>query len=199
MRRLLKYLRPYTLLIVLSITLLFVLAYSNLALPEYLSRIVNVGIQQNGVENAVAEAVRGSTMDKLQVFVSEEDGALLLDSYLLVEPGSPEAEEVVEDYPVLADEPVYLLQDVDQATMDELNMLMGRAWLAVSFVEQSMADPSQAQLMSAALGFDLSQLPSPICLSPFASPVPLYYLRPHSDHPPVTLIVVKSVYFYIFH
>ena len=132
MRRLLKYLRPYTLLIVLSITLLFVLAYSNLALPEYLSRIVNVGIQQNGVENAVAEAVRQSTMDKLLIFMSEEDQALVLDSYMLVEPGSPEAEGYIEDYPVLADEPVYLLQDVDQATRDDLNRIMGQAWLVVS-------------------------------------------------------------------
>jgi len=159
MRRLLKYLRPYTLLIILSITLLFVLAYSNLALPEYLSRIVNVGIQQNGVENAVAEAVRQSKMEKLLIFVSEEDRALLLDSYLLVEPGSPEAEEYIEDYPVLAAEPVYVLRELDQATTDELNRIMGQAWLAVSGIEQIMADPSQAPPMLEGFGFDPSLIP----------------------------------------
>ena len=89
MRRLLKYLKPYTLLILLTIVLLFVLAFANLALPEYLSRIVNVGIQQSGVENAVAEAIRQSQMDKLLIFMSEEDQALVLDSYVLVEPGVP--------------------------------------------------------------------------------------------------------------
>ncbi len=159
MRRLIKYLKPYTLLILLSVILLFVLANANLALPDYLSRIVNVGIQQNGVENAVAEAVRQSQMDKLLVFVSEEQQALVLDSYLLVEPDSAEAEQYVEQYPALADEPVYVLLDVDQATMDELNALMGRAWLVVSRIEQMMADPSQAPPMGEGLGFDPSQLP----------------------------------------
>ena len=159
MRRLLKYLKPYTLLIILSIILLFVLANANLALPDYLSRIVNVGIQQNGVENAVAGAVRQSTMDKLLIFVGEEDRALVLDSYALVEPGSPEAEEHIGDYPLLADEAVYVLQDLDGATVDELNGIMGRAWLVVSGIEQMMADPSQAPPMAEGFSFDPSMIP----------------------------------------
>jgi ATP-binding cassette subfamily B multidrug efflux pump len=159
MRRLLKYLKPYTLLILLTIVLLFVLAFANLALPEYLSRIVNVGIQQSGVENAVAEAIRESQMDKLLIFMSEEDQALVLDSYLLVEPSSPEAEQYVEDYPALADEPVYVLQDVDEATMDALNTIMGQSWVAVSGIEQMMADPSQAPPMGGDLAFDPSMIP----------------------------------------
>ncbi|MGD8472741.1 MAG: ABC transporter ATP-binding protein, partial [Anaerolineae bacterium] len=159
MRRLIKYLKPYTFLILLSVILLFVLANANLALPDYLSRIVNVGIQQNGVENAVAAAVRQSQMDKLLVFVSEEQQALVLDSYLLVEPDSAEAQQYVEEYPALADEPVYVLRDIDEATITELNAIMGRAWLVVSGIEQMMADPSQAPPMGEGLGFDLSQLP----------------------------------------
>ena len=65
MLRLLKYLKPYTLLILLTIVLLFVQANADLALPDYLSGIVNVGIQQGGVENAVPDAIRQSQMDKL--------------------------------------------------------------------------------------------------------------------------------------
>ncbi len=172
MRRLIKYLKPYTLLILLSVILLFVLANANLALPDYLSRIVNNGIQQNGVENAVAEAVRQSQMEKLLVFVSEEQQALVLDSYLLVEPDSPEAEQYVEEYPALADEPVYVLQDVDQATVDELNALMGRAWLAASFFEQVMTDPSAAAKMSQVFGFDLSKLPAGMDLSAVLAGLP---------------------------
>jgi ATP-binding cassette subfamily B protein len=159
MRRLLKYLKPYTLLILLSVALLFVLAFANLALPDYLSRIVNVGIQQAGVENAVAEAVRESTMDKLLIFMSEDDQALVMDSYILVEPGSPEAAEYIEDYPVLAGEAIYVLQDVDEATMDSLNTIMGQAWVAVSGIEQMVADPSQAPPMGGDLEFDPSMIP----------------------------------------
>ena len=57
MMRLVKYLKPYTLLIVLNIALLFGQAFADLALPDYLSKIVNVGIQQGGIENAVPQAI----------------------------------------------------------------------------------------------------------------------------------------------
>jgi len=60
MLRLIKYLKPYALLITLSITLLFIQANADLALPDYLSKIINNGIQQNGVENAVPKAIRQS-------------------------------------------------------------------------------------------------------------------------------------------
>ena len=159
MRRLLKYLKPYTLLILLTIVLLFILANANLALPDYLSRIVNVGIQQNGVENTVPEAIRQSQMDKLMIFMSAEEQALVMDSYILVEPGSPEAEQYIEEYPVLADEAIYVLQDVDQAELDSLNSVMSKAWLVVSGIEQIMADPSQAAPMGEDLTFDPSMIP----------------------------------------
>jgi ATP-binding cassette subfamily B multidrug efflux pump len=160
MLRLVKYLKPYTLLILLTIALLFVQANADLALPDYLSRIVNNGIQQGGVENAVPEAVRKSTMDKLMIFMSEEDQTLVLDSYLLVEPASPEADQYVDRYPVLADEPIYVLQDVDQSDIDTLNSIMGKAFLVVSSIEQISADPSQAAAMGQALGFDPSKIPA---------------------------------------
>lgn len=58
MTRLAKYIKPYLLLLVLAVALLFVQAYSNLALPDYMSNIVNVGIQQGGVPDAVPTALR---------------------------------------------------------------------------------------------------------------------------------------------
>jgi len=172
MRRLLKYLKPYTLLILLTSVLLFVLANANLALPDYLARIVNFGIQQSGVENAVSEAVRQSTMDKLLIFTSAEEQALVLDSYLLVEPASPEAEQYIEDYPALADEPVYVLQDVDETTMNSLNSIMGRAWAVVSGIEQMMADPSQAPPMGEGFDFDPSRIPEGVGISTLLANLP---------------------------
>ncbi len=159
MLRLIKYLKPYILLILITIVLLFVQANADLALPDYLSRIVNNGIQQGGVENAVAVAIRQSQMDKLLIFMSEEDQALVLDSYALVESTSLEAEQYIDDYPALADEPVYVLQEVDQATLDSLNSILGRAWLVVSGIEQMMADPSKAPPMGQDFAFDPSMIP----------------------------------------
>ncbi len=70
MIRILKYLKPYLLLILIAVGLLFVQANADLALPDYMSKIVNNGIQQGGVENAVPKAIRQSEMDKLVIFLS---------------------------------------------------------------------------------------------------------------------------------
>jgi len=159
MMRLIKYLKPYVLLIILSIVLLFILANANLALPDYLSRIINNGIQQNGVESAVPEAIRQSEMNKLLIFMSTDDKAFVLDDYLLVEPTSPDADQYIEDYPVLADEPIYVLKQVDQASIDALNSIIGKPWVVVSSLEQMVADPSSIPLLGDGIDLDLSQIP----------------------------------------
>ena len=159
MLRLLKYLKPYTLLIISSIALLFVLANADLALPDYLSKIVNVGIQQGGVENAVPMAIRQSEMDKLFIFMSAEDEALVLENYLLVEPFSPDADQYIQEYPVLAEEPIYVLKDVDQAKIDVLNPIMAEALVVVSGIEQFIADPSTAPALGEGFDFDPTQIP----------------------------------------
>jgi ATP-binding cassette subfamily B multidrug efflux pump len=160
MLRLIKYLKPYIFLILITIVLLFVQANADLALPDYLSRIVNIGIQQGGVENAVPVAIRQSEMDKLQLFMSAEDKAPVLNSYLLVEPTSPEAQQYIKEYPALANEPIYVLKSVDRAPMDQLNSIMGKAWLVVSSIEQIMADPSKAASIGQGFGIDLSKIPA---------------------------------------
>ncbi len=160
MLRLLKYLKPYTLLILLTIVLLFVQANAELALPEYLSKIINNGIQQSGVENAVPVAIRQSEMERLLLFMSPEDQALVLDNYLLVEPDSPEAEQYIDEYPALADQPIYVLEDAEQSVMEQIDPVMAKAWVVVSSIEQVMDDPSQAAAMGQLFGFDPSQIPA---------------------------------------
>jgi ATP-binding cassette subfamily B multidrug efflux pump len=161
MLRLIKYLKPYTLLILLSITLLFVQANADLALPDYLSKIVNNGIQQNGVENAVPIAIRKSEMDRLVLFMSTEDQALVLKNYVLVDPTSSQnIEEYLKDYPALANEPIYVLQDVKQTEIDALNPIMGKALVVVSYIEKMISDPTSAPPLGEGFGFDLSKIPA---------------------------------------
>jgi ATP-binding cassette subfamily B multidrug efflux pump len=159
MLRLIKYLKPYALLIILSIGLLFIQANADLALPDYLSKIVNNGIQQSGVENAVPEAIRQSEMDKLFIFMSAEEKTLVLNDYLLVEPISPDADQYLQQYPALADVSIYVLKDVDRNEIDVLKPIMGKALVVVSGIEQMIADPSKAPLMGEGFDFDLSQIP----------------------------------------
>ena len=133
------------------------MANADLALPDYLSRIVNNGIQQNDVENAVPTALRESTLEKL-ILSTESDTDLVQDSYRLVMPDDPESKEYLDEIPGLAEEAIYLLEDVDKEEEELLNAALGKALLAVSGIERMLEDPSGAMPSGEGLGFDLSQI-----------------------------------------
>jgi len=139
MIKLAKYLKPFAGMIIAAIMLLFVQAMSDLALPDYMSNIVNNGIQQGGIENAVPKAVRQSRMDKLTLFMSPGDRADVLKDYTLIDKSSADYESKVKDYPNLSKEPVYVLNNIDKPEIDRINPIMGKAFLAVSGVEKVKA------------------------------------------------------------
>jgi ATP-binding cassette subfamily B protein len=161
MRRLAKYLKPYTASLLGAILLLFAQANFDLALPDYLSRIVNNGIQGGGVENAVPVAIRQSQMEAVFIFMSAEDRAGVLDEYTLVDRNAAEYQTYLETYPALADGPVYVLDEPgDQSVIERLDPLMTRPLLVVATIQQALADPSRAPRMGGLdMGFDLSQIP----------------------------------------
>ncbi len=160
MIKLAKYTKPYLLMLLLAIVLLFAQANFDLALPDYLSRIVNDGIQQGGVENALPVAIRQSEMNRVVIFLSAEDKASVLAAYSLVDKNSADYATYVKEYPVVEKEAIYVLNKVDQKEIDRLNPIIGKAFLAVSGIEQVLADPAKAAQMGAAFGeFDVTKLP----------------------------------------
>lgn len=160
MLRLAKYLKPYTLLILIAIALLFVQANADLALPDYMSKIVNIGIQQGGVESAVPEAIRQSEMNRLFIFMTTDEQTTVLANYTLIDSSSTEYDTYLEEYPALANGPIYVRNEIDQATIDSLNPIMGKALLIVYGIEQATTNPEQASVMASQYGFDLSQIPA---------------------------------------
>ncbi|MEI7847911.1 MAG: ABC transporter ATP-binding protein [Chloroflexota bacterium] len=161
MVKLAKYAKPYLLMILLAIVLLFIQANLDLALPDYLSRIVNTGIQQGGAENALPVAIRQNEMNRILIFLSEADKTAILANYSLVDKNSPNFSKYLTDYPILEKEALYVLNKMDQAEITRLNPIIGRAILAVSGIEQVLADPAKAALMVGAFGaMDLSKLPA---------------------------------------
>jgi len=152
-------LKPYLALILLTIVLLFVQANADLALPDYLSKIVNNGIQQGGVENAVPHAIRQSEMNRLFLFTSAEEKTLIANSYSLVDQNSPEYDQYVKEYPTLVNEAIYVRKDLDQAQINQLNPVMAKSFLVVYTIQQAMTDPSKAALLAQGSQFDLSKLP----------------------------------------
>src|SRR4030065_1732509 len=160
MIRLLKYLKPYLFLILLAIALLFVQANADLALPDYLSKIVNIGIQQGGVPNAIPVAIRQTEMDKLTIFMSAADKTRALSDYTPMDKNSPSYAANVVLSPALALEPVYVLNKIDSTETTWLNPLMGKSFLIVSGIQQALADPTRASALATSMGFDLSRLPA---------------------------------------
>jgi ATP-binding cassette subfamily B multidrug efflux pump len=140
------------------IILLFIQAMLDLTLPDLLSQIVNTGVQASGVETALMTAMRQETMERITLFMTAEDASLVRNAYTLVDSGSPEYDRDLETYPLLAQEPIYVLKDIGQEEGEQLAPLLARSLLVVSFLEQAMANPEMAAQMAGG-AFDLSQIP----------------------------------------
>ena len=101
MRKLFKHLKPYAATIAVIVMILIVQAYCDLSLPSYTSDIVNVGIQQGGIDEDIPDAIAEEEMNKLLLFVAEEDQQTVLDAY--------EKKESDSDYKY--DGAIYVLKD----------------------------------------------------------------------------------------
>ena len=76
MRKLFQFLKPYAPRVLLILCVLVVQAYCDLSLPTYTSNIVNVGIQQSGIDEEIPENISEEEMNRLLLFVSEDASRL---------------------------------------------------------------------------------------------------------------------------
>lgn len=106
MRRIAKYFKAFLGPFILAVLLLFLQAMCDLSLPNYMSDIVNVGIQQGGIEDAAPNAVSAKGMAFFETFMTDAQKQQIQESYTLVQDGSRKAE-----YPKSANEDIYVLQD----------------------------------------------------------------------------------------
>ena len=103
--------------ILVLICLLVVQAMCDLSLPTYTSRIINVGVQQQGIEKAIPEVIRKSTLEELSFFLKEEDYQKILSHYQLIQKNNS---TYIEKYPVLKKEDIYLLEeDFESVALEE--------------------------------------------------------------------------------
>jgi len=159
--RMIKYSKPYLIMIGISIVLLFGQANFNLTLPDYLAKIVNVGIQQKGIENAVPEAIRGIEMNHTLLFLTPENQTDVLNAYTFVQNGTAEADNYLKKYPALLNQSIYVLTDSDSNTITHLNPIMARGLLTVTFVELLMSNATLFMQVNSTLYYQLNiSLPS---------------------------------------
>ena len=81
MRKLFQFLKPYAPRVLLILCVLVVQAYCDLSLPTYTSNIVNVGIQQSGIDEEIPENISEEEMNRLLLFVSEDERQDIQDAY----------------------------------------------------------------------------------------------------------------------
>lgn len=126
MKHIFKNLLRHRLSVAAIILLLIMQAYCDLALPSYTSAIVDVGLQQYGIENCVMDEMRRSTGDALLQVLSEEGRAVFSDAYMLNEKTER-----------------YELQDITKETKDTLNEMLEQPFVllyAGNHMEELMSE-----------------------------------------------------------
>jgi len=126
MLKMFRYVKDKWYYIVLIIALLFLQASCDLALPDYTSKIVNVGIQQKGIEDGVPDEIRESSMERLFLFMDSEERAYVEESYTL-ESG------------------IYVRNKTDAERRERLNQIFGVPMLAVSGLSGESEEAADAR------------------------------------------------------
>ena len=167
MLKLLKHLKPFIGSMIIAIVLLFVQAICDLSLPDYMSGIVNVGIQQGGVENAVPKVIQSSELDKLFIFMSDDDKNVIMDDYELLNKqtlSTDEYNKYLKQYPELENEDLYKLNVKSKEKIDKLNSIFSKPMLIVYMLEteglKGVSNDSNmmSQMIQLPAGVDLSTM-----------------------------------------
>ena len=137
MFKVLKNLKESWISVITIVLLLIVQAAGDLTLPDYTSKIVNVGIQNGGIENVAPEVIRKSEMENMLIFTEEDDK--ILASYEEISKDnldSAEYEKLVKKYPALENESLYRIKKISSSKQDELDSLMTKPLMMLSVTKQ---------------------------------------------------------------
>ena len=172
MLKMLKYMKKSIGWIVLIVALLFVQAYSDLALPEHTSQIVDTGIQQKGIPDAVPEKIRETTLNGLTMLMEPDDADQVTAAYTEAEDGICELKDIRDEEREELNDSLGLAMmvsmtlssegiDISQVPQEQIQMMLEQAdeqkeqisdsivtQMAVTFVQQEYA----------AMGEDLDQI-----------------------------------------
>ena len=145
MFKVLKNLKKTWVSVLMIIILLCIQAATDLALPEYTSKIVNIGIQQGGIENTIPEIVRETTMKSLELIAGQEKDTII-NSYTKISKenlSNNEYEKYVKKYPALEKENLYVVNDLSKEEKEKLHSVISK--LLIAIYSQKMAAQMQNQ------------------------------------------------------
>ena len=132
MLKILKNLNESLISVIIIVILLCLQAGTDLALPDYTSKIVNIGIQQGGIQNVSPEAIRKEQMENLLLFTTDDEK--ILNCYTLIskdEMADNEYEKYLKKYPELSNQDIYLLNNLKKEEQEELNTLIAKPLMMI--------------------------------------------------------------------
>ena len=150
MLKVLKNLKESWLSVIAIVLLLIVQAAGDLTLPDYTSKIVNIGIQSGGIENPAPEVIRKSEMDNLLIF-TEDDEQILNDYKEISKENLDEKgyEKLVKKYPALENETLYEVKKLNSEEQTQLNNMMTKPLMMLSSLEnEETANSMKEQMLS---------------------------------------------------
>ena len=148
MFKVLKNLKESWISVIAIVLLLIVQAAGDLTLPDYTSKIVNVGIQNGGIENVAPEVIRKSEMDNLLIFTEDDDK--ILSSYEEISKENlenSEYEKLVKKYPALENEVLYKIKKLSSSEQEDLDSLMAKPLMMLSTLENEETSEQMKQQM----------------------------------------------------
>ena len=148
MFKVLKNLKESWISVIAIVLLLIVQAAGDLTLPDYTSKIVNVGIQNGGIENVAPEVIRKSEMENLLIFTDDDDK--ILSSYEEISKENlenSEYEKLVKKYPALENEVLYKIKKLSSSEQEDLDSLMAKPLMMLSTLENEKTSEQMKQQM----------------------------------------------------
>ena len=134
MLKLKHYFKKFWAPILLCVGLLFLQSQSELALPDYMSDIVSVGIQAGGFDSAVSDVLSEETYNHLLVLMDEEDQQQFMDAYKLVEPSNLD-KDTLDKFPKAKGQNIYKLKDLSEKKLDCLESILVKPMLMVTSID----------------------------------------------------------------
>lgn len=132
MLKILKNLKESLISVIIIVILLCLQAGTDLALPDYTSKIVNIGIQQGGIQNVSPEAIRKEQMENLLLFSTDDEK--ILNCYTLIskkEMEDKEYEKYLKQYPELENQDIYVLNNLKKEQKEELDTLIAKPLMII--------------------------------------------------------------------
>jgi ATP-binding cassette subfamily B protein len=110
MNTILGYLKPYALLIILAAGLLFLQANLELTLPDYMSRIINIGIQQSGIDDDLPEVISKKFLTKYSFLLRDRETEMVMSIYSPLSSDNTKYSKLLKKFPGIKKEETYVLK-----------------------------------------------------------------------------------------